>query len=73
MTVLQIVSTKVVVYRKQVLASSQRGAVSLALNGRAGRRVACVLDSTGTSLESFDLEGEADDEAVEDAGDGRGD
>lgn len=30
----------------------------MAVNGRVGRRVACVLDGTGTSMESFDLEEE---------------
>jgi anaphase-promoting complex subunit 4 len=39
----------------------------MAVNGRVGRRVACVLDNTGTSMESFDMEGEAED--VEDGGD----
>jgi anaphase-promoting complex subunit 4 len=42
------------------------GPVSLALNGRVGRRVACVLDSRGTTMESFDLEeGEDVEEDVE--------
>lgn len=40
--------------------------MSLALNGRAGRRVACIMDSTGTTLESFDLEGDAEDMEVAD-------
>lgn len=40
----------------------------MVVNGRVGRRVACVLDSTGTSMESFDLEGEADDMEVMDDG-----
>ncbi|KAF7306941.1 DEAD-domain-containing protein [Mycena indigotica] len=32
------------------------GAVSLALNGRVGRRVACLLDGAGTNMEMLDLE-----------------
>ncbi|KAG6813275.1 hypothetical protein H0H92_012689 [Tricholoma furcatifolium] len=34
-----------------------KGSLSLALNGKQGRRVACVVDSKGT-LEAFDLEGD---------------
>lgn len=52
-----------------MLSSTGTGGVSLALNGRTGRRVGCVLDRTGTSLESFDVEGEADDEVEEADGD----
>jgi len=33
------------------------GEVSVAVNGRVGRRVACVLDSKGTMLEAIDMEG----------------
>jgi len=40
-------------------------AVSLCVNGRAGRRVACVLDGDGVALELLDMEGE-------DGGDGEG-
>ncbi|KAI0695596.1 anaphase-promoting complex, cyclosome, subunit 4-domain-containing protein [Cytidiella melzeri] len=36
--------------------------VSLAVNGRVGRRVACVLDSAGQALEVLDMEGEEDEE-----------
>lgn len=28
------------------------------MNGRAGRRVACVLDGRGTAVESLDMEGD---------------
>lgn len=34
----------------------------MAVNGRAGRRVACVLDGDGMELEMFDMEGEDGDE-----------
>ena len=33
----------------------------MAVNGRAGRRVACVLDGEGTGLEMFDMEGDDED------------
>ncbi|CAK5280536.1 unnamed protein product [Mycena citricolor] len=42
------------------LALSRSGPVYLALNGRLGRRVACVLDAEGTSLETLDLEADGD-------------
>lgn len=35
--------------------------MSLAVNGRVNRRVACVLDASGTRMESFDLEGDGED------------
>ncbi|KAF8078603.1 anaphase-promoting complex, cyclosome, subunit 4-domain-containing protein [Lyophyllum atratum] len=44
--------------RSRALTGCKVGDVSLALNGRQGRRVACVLDSKGTMLESFDVEGD---------------
>lgn len=43
--------------RSRVLSVGREGDVSLAVNGRAGRRVACVLDSRGV-LETLDLEGD---------------
>ncbi|KAF8203639.1 anaphase-promoting complex, cyclosome, subunit 4-domain-containing protein [Pholiota molesta] len=52
--------------RRRALAGCKNGGVSLALNGRVGRRVACVLDGAGTMLESFDLEGDAEDMEVTD-------
>jgi anaphase-promoting complex subunit 4 len=42
------------------LAGFEEGVVSLAVNGRVGRRVVCVLDNSGTMLESFDMEGDGD-------------
>ena len=42
--------------------------MSLAVNGRAGRRVACVLGEEGLALEVFDMEGE-EDEGDEDIAD----
>lgn len=45
------------------LAACRGGSVSLAVNGRAGRRVVCVLDGDGTTMEVLDIEGDADDES----------
>lgn len=45
-----------------MLAGCIGGEVSLALNGRIGRRVACVLDHKEGVLEALDIEGETDDE-----------
>ncbi|KIK71029.1 hypothetical protein GYMLUDRAFT_150173 [Collybiopsis luxurians FD-317 M1] len=44
------------------LKGCKTGAVSLAVNGRVGRRVACVADSKGMGLETFDLEGDEGEE-----------
>ncbi|KAG6899924.1 hypothetical protein C0993_005314 [Termitomyces sp. T159_Od127] len=54
--------TRKPIERTRGLKGGTRGRVSLALNGRLGRRVACVLDGKGT-LESFDMEGDEDEEA----------
>jgi anaphase-promoting complex subunit 4 len=45
-----------------VLAGCISGEVLLALNGRIGRRVACVLDRKEGILEVLDIEGELDDD-----------
>lgn len=42
------------------LAGCKDGAVTLAINGRTGRRVACVLDERGVGLEILDMEGEGE-------------
>lgn len=59
-------STKLPVNRRRLLSDWQRDGGTVALNERIGRRVACVLDSTGTRLESFDMEGDAEDMEVAD-------
>ena len=41
-------------------ASEATRSTMLAVNGRAGRRVACVLGGDGIELETLDLEGEED-------------
>lgn len=40
------------------LSGWKSGSVSLAVNGRVGRRVVCVLDDDGTTMEVLDMEGE---------------
>ena len=54
--------------RSYVLAGCISGEVSLAINGRTGRRVACILDSREAVLEILDIEGEADDEVWDEVG-----
>ncbi|KAF4623938.1 hypothetical protein D9613_001828 [Agrocybe pediades] len=63
----QLPATKIPINRRRALSGCKTGGVTIALNGRINRRVACVLDSTGTTLESFDLEGDAEDEEDADA------
>ena len=53
-----------------MLTSCKEGRISVAVNGRKGRRVGCVLDSTGTMVESIDLEGEGEDMEVADGAKG---
>lgn len=47
------------------LVACQEGSVTLAANGRVGRRVACVLDGGGLGLEVLDMEGEEEEEEEE--------
>ncbi|TFY69760.1 hypothetical protein EVJ58_g217 [Rhodofomes roseus] len=47
------------------LAGCREGRMALAVNGRTGRRVACVLDGAGTALEILDIEGEEEETEVE--------
>ena len=64
----RIASSAIAVTRPAALAGCRSGPATMAVNGRVGRRVACVLDDSGTSLEIFDMEGE-DDEEEGDEGD----
>jgi len=57
---LQIAAVLMPIRRSYVLAGCISGDVSLALNGRIGRRVACVLDRKEAILEVLDIEGETD-------------
>jgi anaphase-promoting complex subunit 4 len=52
--------------RSYVLAGCISGEVSLAINGRTGRRVACILDCREAVLEILDIEGETDEEVWDD-------
>ncbi|KAF8807426.1 hypothetical protein BYT27DRAFT_7099450 [Phlegmacium glaucopus] len=61
-----LATTKIAIKRSRVLSSCKEGGNSVALNGRKGRRVGCVLDSSGTMLESIDLEGDGEDMEVAD-------
>jgi len=46
------------IIQSRTLAGCKEGKAFLAVNGRAGRRVACVLDGSGCVLEILDIEGE---------------
>jgi anaphase-promoting complex subunit 4 len=65
---LQIASVLMPIRRSYVLAGCISGEVSLALNGRTGRRVACVLDHKEAVLEVLDIEGEGEDELWDEDG-----
>jgi anaphase-promoting complex subunit 4 len=54
----QIHSIPIPIKRSRELESCKIGGVSLAVNGRVGRRVTCVLDSRRTTMEILDLEGD---------------
>ena len=58
----QITSSPLPVYQSRALAGCREGSVALAVNGRAGRRVACVLGEGGMALEVFDMESEEEEE-----------
>jgi len=69
----RIPSVHIPIKRTRALLGCKAGEVSLAVNGRVGRRVACVLGSKGTTMETLDLEGDGDDmeaESAEPEGDG---
>ncbi|KAL0071986.1 hypothetical protein AAF712_000909 [Marasmius tenuissimus] len=57
----QLTSTAIPIKRYRCLDGFRTGGVELAVNGRLGRRIACALDSKGTTLEAFDME---DDEST---------
>ncbi|KAI0286967.1 anaphase-promoting complex, cyclosome, subunit 4-domain-containing protein [Russula aff. rugulosa BPL654] len=66
----QIAAVLMPIRRSYVLAGCISGEVSLALNGRIGRRVACILDRKEGVLEVLDIEGETDDEEWDEEEDG---
>lgn len=50
-----------VLTRRRILSGCKHGEAELTVNGRRNRRVACVVDSAGSRLESFDLGEDAED------------
>ncbi|KAL1737776.1 hypothetical protein HDZ31DRAFT_70798, partial [Schizophyllum fasciatum] len=69
----EVAAVEMPIKKSRRLVGCRSGAVSLAVNGRVGRRVACVLDGAGTKMECIDVEGDEDDEEEEEEGDGDGD
>ncbi len=66
------VSTEIVIHRHRILneplkprSSDQIQPISLSGNGRKGRRIACVLTGSGTSLTTFDMDVDEEEEEVE--------
>ncbi|KIJ68430.1 hypothetical protein HYDPIDRAFT_106626 [Hydnomerulius pinastri MD-312] len=58
--------TRIPITKCRRLSPCGNGTVSLAVNGRVGRRVVCILDGDGMTMEVLDMEGdelEADEEA----------
>ncbi|RPD82564.1 hypothetical protein L226DRAFT_451057 [Lentinus tigrinus ALCF2SS1-7] len=55
----QIPSAPAPIIQSRQLSGCTRGGASLAVNGRVGRRVACVLDEAGLTLEGEDDDGAA--------------
>jgi anaphase-promoting complex subunit 4 len=53
--------------RRRQLSACRDGSVSLAVNGRVGRRVVCVLDGDGTTMDILDMEGDEDMEAEDES------
>ncbi|KAL0951164.1 hypothetical protein HGRIS_007895 [Hohenbuehelia grisea] len=69
----QLLPARLPINRCRRLAPSITTPVSLAVNGRAGRRVACILDGKGLIMESLDMEGDGEDiEATGEEGDEEG-
>ncbi|KAI0051696.1 hypothetical protein FA95DRAFT_1534014 [Auriscalpium vulgare] len=63
----QVPSSRMPIKRSRRLAACGDGAAWVAVNGRAGRRVACVLGAAGV-LEVVDLEGDGDESGSEGGG-----
>ena len=72
LTSIQMPAAPLTPLQSRTLAGCTKGGVALAVNGRKGRRVACVLGEDGTALQVFDMEGEEedDDEEVDAEGEG---
>jgi anaphase-promoting complex subunit 4 len=56
------------IHQSHTLSGCAIGEAALAVNGRVGRRVACVVGEDGMTLEVFDMEGEdeGDNDTAED-------
>lgn len=52
------------------LSGCREGRVTLSVNGRVGRRVSCVLDGSGLTLEIIDMAEGDDEEDEEEEGEG---
>ncbi|KAI1797865.1 anaphase-promoting complex, cyclosome, subunit 4-domain-containing protein [Ganoderma leucocontextum] len=63
----QLPSAPARITQSRTLTGCAAGGVTLAVNGRTGRRVSCVLDEAGLSLEVLDMEGEEEDLELEEA------
>ena len=55
--------------QSRALLGCREGTVTLAVNGRVGRRVACVLDDGGLALEIMDVESPEEEEEAEETED----
>ncbi|KAG0708880.1 anaphase-promoting complex, cyclosome, subunit 4-domain-containing protein [Suillus ampliporus] len=53
--------------RRRQLTACRDGSVSLAVNGRIGRRVVCILDGDGTTMDILDMEGDEEMEAEDES------
>lgn len=62
---LQITSFGIPIKCCRELIDGTEGDVSLAVNGRIGRRIACVLDNKGSTMEVLDMEGSAEEMELE--------
>jgi anaphase-promoting complex subunit 4 len=66
---------RILIKRYRRLSAVEGGDISLAVNGRAGRRTVCVLDKKGSTFESLDMEADHDEtmnESIEDGVNGDG-
>jgi len=54
----RLTSVPAPIVQSRNLTGCKEGTAFLAVNGRVGRRVACVLDGSGLALEILDIEGE---------------
>jgi anaphase-promoting complex subunit 4 len=63
---IQVSLKAIPIKRRRQLTACRDGSVSLAVNGRVGRRVVCILDGEGTTVDILDMEGDEDMEAEDD-------